>query len=122
MSEGGRGEREQHTFSSAFTLECSIIVLEVKPSTPVCICLNKRHQEITADLRITTVAGAAGEKGVFQLTRTICVLRKLAARRPVITSPSNTPSDVICRRPHMHALSLNGPQCWRDTNTFRVVL
>lgn len=65
MSEGGRGEREQHTFSSAFTLECSIIVLEAKPSTPVGICLNKRHQEITADLRITSAAAAAaGGKGL----------------------------------------------------------
>lgn len=66
MSGGGRGEREQHTFSSAFTLECSIIVLEVKPSTPVCICLSKRHQEITADPRITSAAAAAaaGERGL----------------------------------------------------------
>lgn len=63
MNEGGRGERKQYTFSSAFTLEFSIIILEVKPSTPVCISLNRLHQEITADLWITTAAGAAGEKG-----------------------------------------------------------
>lgn len=64
MNEGGRGERKQYTFSSAFTLAYLIIVVEVKPSTPVCISLNKLHREITADLGITTAAGAAGEKGL----------------------------------------------------------
>lgn len=64
MNEGGRGERKQYTFSSAFTLEFSIIAVEVKPSTPACISLNKLHQEITADLWITTAAGPAGENGL----------------------------------------------------------
>lgn len=78
MNEEGRGERKQHTFSSAFTLVFSNIVLEVKPSTPVCISLNKLHQEITADLWITTAAGCWRKKP-FQQIRTICVLCKLAA-------------------------------------------
>lgn len=46
MNVGGRGERKEHPFRSALTLACSIvIVLDAKPSTPVCICL-----KITADL------------------------------------------------------------------------
>lgn len=64
MKEGGRGERKQYIFSSAFTLTFSIMVLESKPFTPICIFLNKLHQEICADLWITTAAGAAGEKGL----------------------------------------------------------
>lgn len=78
MNEGGRGERKQHSFSSAFKLACSVVIaVEVKPSTPVCVSLNKLDQAITADLRTTSAAG--GGKRPFQQTRTICVSRKPAA-------------------------------------------
>lgn len=59
MNGGGRGERKQHTFRSALTLACSVVIYpDVKASATVHVSLNKLHQEITADVWTT----AAGEK------------------------------------------------------------
>lgn len=84
-------------------MRSALIDLDVKPSTTVCISLNKLHQEITADVWRPTAAAAAGEKALS--SRSICVACKLATCRPAITSPSNTSRDVICHGPRMHAIS-----------------
>lgn len=52
--------------------------------------------------------------------RTICMLCKLTACRPAITSQSNASSDVIWREPQMHR-QLNGPLCCGETNRSHVV-